>query len=258
MIQPISLLLFIFLSIASKCVLSQNIQSNSIGGDYNRYQHQCLHEKDYVRIDSLLSNRLEYMERNQLIPENRSITKFGFPLKKSDALDWNNFYGISGFVDQTFGPGIMEYSCNARTYDGHRGIDYFTWPFSWYLMEHDLVEVVAVADGIIIAKDDGNSSYSCSWFDNQFWNAIYVRHNDGSVAWYGHLKKNSLTSKPPGATVEKGEFLGIVGSSGISTGPHLHFEVYKMHPFIRENLVEPNFGNCNELNNGIWWENQEP
>ena len=50
-------------------------------------------------------------------------------------------------------------------------------------------------------------------------------HADGSVAWYGHMKAGSLTNKAVGQTVSSGEYLGIVGSSGNSTGPHLHFGI---------------------------------
>lgn len=71
-------------------------------------------------------------------------------------------------------------------------MDYFTWPFQWYLLENDLIYIVAAADGILIGKDDGNSSYSCDWNGNQNWNAVYIRHADGSVAFYGHMKKIHL------------------------------------------------------------------
>src|SRR5215510_13083944 len=101
-------------------------------------------------------------------------------------------------------------------------------------MDHDQVAAVAAADGIILAKDDGNYDRSCS-LTGAAWNAVYVQHADGSVAWYGHLKNGSLTTKAPGALVVQGEFLGIVGSSGNSTGPHLHFEVYD----AANHLIDP-------------------
>lgn len=254
--------LIVLLTCNWRSLSAQEKLFETVGGEWELSPHQCLHESDYQRIYSMLTHRMEYLKSIGKIPEvesGRNIVQFGFPLKKSNGLDWNNFYGISGFVDQDSGSGVQDFNCSTRTYDGHNGIDYFTWPFPWHLMENNLVEVVAVADGIIIAKDDGNSSYSCSWDGNQNWNAVYVRHSDGSIAWYGHLKQSSLTTKPPGSTVKKGEFLGIVGSSGRSTGPHLHLEVYKSGPpFNRANLVEPHSGPCNALNPGPWWDIQEP
>ena len=54
-------------------------------------------------------------------------------------------------------------------------------------------------------------------------NTVEVRHKDGSVARYGHLLKVEVGS---GETVQKSKtLLGKVGSTGLSTGPHLHFEI---------------------------------
>ena len=88
------------------------------------------------------------------------------------------------------------------------------------------------------------------------WNAVYIQHSDGSIAWYGHMKKNSLTAKPVGASVIAGEFIGVVGSSGNSTGPHLHFEVYNAD----DQLVETYQGSCNNFpsGNNSWWVDQKP
>jgi len=238
---------------------SQNTE-NSGGGEFvYTTDIQCIGPADYARISSMLDQNIKNLHTNNLLPasDRSQIVKFAFPLKKSENLNWNNFYGISGFVDQDAGNGIKDFNCGQRTYDGHNGVDYFTWPFQWYLLENDLIYIVAAADGILIGKDDGNSSYSCDWNGNQNWNAVYIRHADGSVAFYGHMKKNSLTGKPVGSTIKQGEYLGVVGSSGRSSGPHLHFEIYKSQPFTRVNLIEPHEGNCNLLNNNNWWESQE-
>jgi hypothetical protein len=74
------------------------------------------------------------------------------------------------------------------------------------------------------------------------------------VAWYGHLKSGSLTTKAAGDPVSAGEFLGVVGSSGNSTGPHLHFEVHDEAGA----LIDPFAGSCNDLNFESWWMDQEP
>ena len=54
-------------------------------------------------------------------------------------------------------------------------------------------------------------------------NIVEVRHNDGSEARYGHLQKVEISQ---GEAVQKSKtLLGKVGSTGVSTGPHLHFEI---------------------------------
>ncbi|NNE29640.1 MAG: peptidoglycan DD-metalloendopeptidase family protein, partial [Saprospiraceae bacterium] len=86
------------------------------------------------------------------------------------------------------------------------------------------------------------------------WNAVYVEHNDGSTAWYGHLKTGTLTSKNIGQTVLEGEYLGIVGSSGCSSNPHLHFEIRTGNSTV----IEPYSGSCNNTTGVSWWKDQKP
>ena len=240
-------------------IFCQNSEESG-GGEYiHQSVSNCVSEDDYARISHMLQENMTVLQNKGLLQkaDKNQLISFTFPLKKADHLNWNNYYGISGFVDQNSGSNIQDYNCGQRTYDGHNGVDYFTWPFQWYLVENDLIHIIAAADGVIIGKEDGNSTYSCDWNGNQKWNAVYLRHNDGSVTWYGHMKKNSLTGKAIGSQVKQGEYLGVVGSSGRSSGPHLHFEVYKNQPFTRFNLIEPHSGSCNTLNNDNWWESQE-
>jgi murein DD-endopeptidase MepM/ murein hydrolase activator NlpD len=53
-------------------------------------------------------------------------------------------------------------------------------------------------------------------------NQVLVRHDDGTLTRYGHL---SVIGVRPGQHLTAGQPVGAVGSTGISTGPHLHFEV---------------------------------
>jgi len=173
-----------------------------------------------------------------------------WPLKKAAGFNDPDFHGISNFVDlDPLYPGhLLDWNCGARTYDladgsNHAGIDIYLWPFQWTLMDQQKVEIIAAAPGTIIGKTDGNDDRSCPNHFSADWNAVYVQHADGSVAWYGHMKKFSQTSKPIGATVATGEFLGTVGSAGFSTGPHLHFENHSA--VSNYQILEPFHGACN-------------
>ena len=61
------------------------------------------------------------------------------------------------------------------------------------------------------------------WCENSMGNFVWIRHDDGSGARYMHLEQGSAIAQ--GTRVEKGDPIGRVGSSGYSSGYHLHFEV---------------------------------
>jgi murein DD-endopeptidase MepM/ murein hydrolase activator NlpD len=188
-----------------------------------------------------------------------AATTFAWPLQPVAGFSDYGYHGISNFVDQnlTYPNALLDFDCGTRTYDlasgyNHSGTDIFTWPFGWKKMDAGEITIVAAAAGTIVSKTDGHFDRSCGLNSNP-WNAVYVKHADDSVAWYGHMKSGSTTSKGIGDTVAQGEYLGRVGSSGSSTGPHLHFEVHA----AGGGLIDPFDGACNALNPSVsWWASQ--
>jgi len=104
------------------------------------------------------------------------------------------------------------------------------------------VRIIAAAPGVIVEKIDGNFDRDCAIAGNGGFNAVFVQQDDGLTAWYLHMKNGSQTTKPVGARVEGGEFLGLVGSSGPSSLPHLHFELHDP----ANDVVDPLHGTCND------------
>lgn len=223
----------------------------------------CLTEAERARIQTeLASSVAELQARGVLpaIPDKAAGVLLQWPLRAAAHVHDPGVHGISNFVDDNnaYPDQLLDYNCGARTYDqsggyNHQGTDLFIWPFAWHKVDDDDVEIVAGAAGVIISKSDGNYDRNCS-FGGGTWNAVYVRHADGSVAWYGHMKNGSLTAKSVGQSVAVGEYLGIVGSSGNSTGPHLHLELYDN----TGKLVDPWAGACNSRNTDSWWQSQRP
>ena len=252
--------LFFFLScflLLNVTIFSQkyNILTPSGGGEpYLDNFTNCISDSERVAIKKMLNENVELLVRDGVLQPSsqRSIVSFDWPLQKVSSLEFNSYYATNNFVDQDQTSGLQDYHCDARTYNGHLGSDFDTWPFPWYLYDNDLVEVIAGEAGTIIGKTDGNEDDHCSCTGT--WNAIFIQHADGSKAWYGHMKANSLTSKNIGASVAKGEYLGVVASSGCSTQPHLHFEVLDE----MDNTIDPYSGSCNSLNPSSWWATQPP
>jgi hypothetical protein len=170
---------------------------------------------------------------------------FDWPVKQATGFNDPSFWGISNYFDHNSSYGqTQDYNCGTHTYDvsgyNHSGTDIYAAPFGWKMMDAGQVDVIAAADGVIIYKEDNNYDRNCN-FSNPNWNVVVVQHADGVITVYGHLKTNSLTTKTVGSSVLKGEFLGKVGSSGSSTGPHLHFECID----INGNPFDPFTGTCN-------------
>ncbi|MEL6536968.1 MAG: peptidoglycan DD-metalloendopeptidase family protein [Bacteroidota bacterium] len=184
--------------------------------------------------------------------------RFIWPVRQGINYNEPAVMGISNYVDHNEDVQnlLLDFSCGRRTYDlnngyNHSGTDIFTWPFSWEKMDRDQVEVVAAAEGVIIFREDNQKDRNCS-FNSDPWNAVYVQHADGTIAWYGHLKRNSLTDKQVGDSLAVGEYIGVVGSSGSSTGPHLHFEVQA----VSGDIIDPYVGSCNPTTDRSWWQDQ--
>ena len=265
--QSTLVLLLFVLSITgiSQAILKQP----EAGGNYRELIkiNDEMSPQQRISIINMLQENEERLRTESKLQQlaNPTATAFAWPLKQAPGYNDNGYYGISNYVDENpaFPNLLLDYNCGNRTYDqasgyNHAGTDIFTWPFYWQKMERNIVQVIAGAPGTIIGKSDGNFDQNCAFCSGACnWNAVYVMHADGSVAWYGHMKSGSLTPKIVGQTVSLGEYLGVVGSSGNSTGPHLHFEIYTNSSYTQ--LVDPWAGTCNNLN-GLtsWWANQQP
>lgn len=239
------------------------------GGDLSPRQHvQHLSVDERIAIQAQVRSTVAKLEAESRLEGsggalgeplgNHTRPEFIWPVRKAAHITDYNVDGVSNFVDHdsNYPFQTLDYNCGRRSYDtsggyNHRGLDIFTTPFSWLKMDNNAVEVIAAAPGVITGRIDGNQDRSCRLNSSQ-WNAVYVRHNDGSHAWYGHLKNGSVTTKQVGDRVDAGEYLGVIGSSGNSTGPHLHLEILD----ASYRTIDPYAGNCNVLNADSWWEQQ--
>ncbi len=115
-------------------------------------------------------------------------------------------------------------SDNAITYDGHRGYDILVGSFRQ--MDQDAVLARAAAAGKVVVVEDGRFDRETTTTPSKgMGNHVAIQHANGFISYYAHLKKNSL-KVTKGQFVEAGTPLGVVGSSGCSSAPHLHFELH--------------------------------
>jgi hypothetical protein len=131
------------------------------------------------------------------------------------------------YVDHDPGPGVRDYMCGGLSGDGHKGTD---------IALRDLaamaagVEVRAAAAGVVEALRDGMADRSVDEIGRtavggrECGNGIRLTHGDGWTTWYCHLRRGSLMVNQ-GDRVEAGQPLALVGLSGDTSFPHLHFDL---------------------------------
>ena len=93
-------------------------------------------------------------------------------------------------------------------------------PILHFTRFHAGVDIGAPWGSPIVAAGDGRV-VGAGW-GGGYGREVEIAHGDGLVSLYGHM---SQIIAQPGSFVRRGELIGYVGSSGLSTGPHLHFEV---------------------------------
>ena len=113
-------------------------------------------------------------------------------------------------VSMPFGPNV--HPLNGNWYI-HKGIDFSTWRSG--------DPVMATANGQVVTVG----------FDNSFGNFVIIKHNHGIYTRYAHLSSFRVKK---GQLVDQGQIIGNIGNTGISTGPHLHYEVH-----IGSDVVDP-------------------
>ena len=109
----------------------------------------------------------------------------------------------------------LPYQCQVTDSYGYR-----THPIFGDERFHSGIDISANEGATIIAADSGVVSY-CGW-NGGYGNCVMINHGGGRVTLYAHMSAFAVSN---GATVTQGQVIGYVGSTGNSTGPHLHFEV---------------------------------
>lgn len=97
--------------------------------------------------------------------------------------------------------------------------------------QHQGIDIAADTGTDIVAADDGKVEFA-GW-EGGYGNLVKLTHGNGYTTYYGHCSKILVSQ---GDVVEKGQVIAKVGSTGNSTGPHLHFEVRKNN--IPQNPLE--------------------
>ena len=166
--------------------------------------------------------------------------KLSLPVRGRETKDWV----VNCFVahEKAGQPEEFEdYRGGRKTYLGHKGTDFNVPNFRW--MDRDFA-VYASANGKVVYVRDGETDRSTSRSSpGGYGNHVKIEHPNGFTSLYGHLKKGFI-SVTRSEGVVAGQKIGVIGSSGSSDGPHLHFELLDrdgkaIDPFEREYWTKP-------------------
>lgn len=139
-------------------------------------------------------------------------------------IEWNvsgvtDWYDATFVGEQTGGPGFVAPVPGARRTSG---FGFRLHPLLGYFRMHSGTDfgaaygtpIHAVTDGVVafVGRHGGHG------------NMVKLAHAGGLGSGYAHMSAFAVS---PGMTVRQGQVIGYVGSTGLSTGPHLHFEVYR-------------------------------
>ncbi len=134
-------------------------------------------------------------EAETVVSSKTAKPKSGTPSKPSS--------NIAGYFKRPVNGGVRTQGVH-----GNNGVDLASFGGS-------KVPILAAADGTVIISKSGG-------WNGGYGNYVVIKHSNGTQTLYGHLSENSVSV---GNRVSKGQQIGRMGSTGDSTGVHLHFEV---------------------------------
>lgn len=126
--------------------------------------------------------------------------------------------------------GVLGTGVCGSTEGGAVGIGFFIWPTNNHFLSgfdyspstnHFGIDLDGETGDPIYAADNGVVVYA-GWNDYGYGNEVVIDHGDGWQSLYAHLSQIGVEC---GANVYQGQVLGLMGSTGKSTGSHLHFEL---------------------------------
>jgi murein DD-endopeptidase MepM/ murein hydrolase activator NlpD len=181
-------------------------------------QHEIIYEKD----DTMRAGQIQTIK-----PGKNGMKKVTFLVTKANGYMMDQELVDEEIIEQP----VPEYAKKGTKVILGEGSGKFIWPvigaklsdyfgMRWGKM-HKGVDITGNRN--IVVADNGIVTYTGDKGDG-YGNKVVVDHKNGYVTVYGHLSKIETTK---GKIVEKGEKIGVMGSTGDSTGVHLHFEIQR-------------------------------
>lgn len=177
--------------------------------------------------------------------------KFALPVKCTLGSDCY----IMHYVDLDPGEDEVDFGCGRQTYNKHNGTD-FGIPDEEAMKQG--VAVLAAADGVVLRTRDGvvdkfiNDQTQRKEVNNiECGNGVVIAHGNGWQTQYCHMRKGTVAVKR-GDKITKGMILGMIGSSGLASFPHVHFTVRYQGKIVDPFVGVTSVTGCHVSRNPLW------
>ena len=198
-------------------VVSQNT------ANYNEYA-AVMHALGYKKIDGHYSS-------GGKLPEESGLNT-GINVNRSSASQKTS---SAGFVNPTT-------ASNSVVTSGYGGRNAVKTSKGYSSTNHDGIDIGGTGGNLNGQAADsigGGKVTEVGYDENGYGNYVVVDHGDGYTSLYGHLQKATVKQ---GDTVSAGQQVGVIGSTGSSSAPHLHLRVHKNGQSIDPRTVIPGYG----------------
>ena len=172
-------------------------------------------------ISELIASRQELVEEQERIQDDMDALEKEIAAREEELnrqQQQNNYVPVVTEAGFLFPVSLNGYQCMTSPY-GYR-----VHPISGVTRLHNGVDLAAVTGTPIFASKSGVVTTACIGWGNGYGNHVVINHGDGYSTLYAH---QSALNVYEGQIVSQGDVIGYVGSTGNSTGPHLHFTVFK-------------------------------
>jgi len=228
-----------------------------------------LHNKNFYTITMSLDAEYKGLKYDksiakEIVVKAKSTLEYIELHKSYDAYSYSVGYRwIIGSVDAVHDDTYL-YSLPYKKGTSHRvsqGFDGKTTHFgrSKYAVDFSMkigTEIYAARDGVVVRVKSNSDKRGVGRKFSKYANYINIEHSDGTIAMYYHLKKGGVAVKV-GQSVKRGELIGYSGNTGYSTGPHLHFGVFKASSASRTQTVPIKFitlnGEVDDPKRGVFY-----
>lgn len=178
------------------------------------------YQTKYDALDESVKQKREELIRIQQDNEQleRQLSEYLNSINNSGIVGGSNGVSPSGYLRPSTGPITSNYGWRThpvrRSKSMHTGVDFG-----------------GKTGDTIIASRAGEVAFA-GWYNNVYGNVVILNHGGGYQTFYAHMSRVSVSK---GQVVDQGQRVGFMGSTGLSTGSHLHFEVRKdgssLNPF---------------------------